>query len=110
MYGSVSSSVSERGVAESGVSSTTGSAAVSAAAGAGGAGAGAGATSRELDAAVPRGALLDTSAHRARTDLARHRHHAPHSTPHSPHSLSNASSVSTPPHTPRQRRAYTCKS
>ncbi|XP_063827858.1 sterile alpha motif domain-containing protein 14-like [Ostrinia nubilalis] len=48
-------------------------------------------TSRELDAAVPRGALLDTSAHRARTDLARHRHHAPHS-PHSPHSLSNASS------------------
>ncbi|CAH0729610.1 unnamed protein product, partial [Brenthis ino] len=58
-----------------------------------GAGAGAGA-SRELDAAVPRGALLDTSAHRARTDLARHRHHAPlHShSPHSPHSLSNASS------------------
>ncbi|XP_052741859.1 uncharacterized protein LOC112044733 isoform X2 [Bicyclus anynana] len=52
-----------------------------------------GVTSRELDAAVPRGALLDTSAHRARTDLARHRHHAPlsHST-HSPHSLSNASS------------------
>ncbi|XP_069359167.1 uncharacterized protein Spn isoform X2 [Maniola hyperantus] len=50
-------------------------------------------TSRELDAAVPRGALLDTSAHRARTDLARHRHHAPlsHST-QSPHSLSNASS------------------
>lgn len=48
--------------------------------------------SRELDAAVPRGALLDTSAHRARTDLARHRH-AQHS-PHSPHSLSNASSVS----------------
>ncbi|XP_060802559.1 uncharacterized protein LOC106135031 isoform X2 [Amyelois transitella] len=48
--------------------------------------------SRELDAAVPRGALLDNSAHRARTDLARHRHHAPHSTPHSPHSLSNASS------------------
>ncbi|XP_075978864.1 protein phosphatase 1 regulatory subunit spinophilin isoform X2 [Anticarsia gemmatalis] len=47
--------------------------------------------SRELDAAVPRGALLDTSAHRARTDLARHRHHAAHS-PHSPHSLSNASS------------------
>ncbi|XP_050563853.1 uncharacterized protein LOC118272816 isoform X6 [Spodoptera frugiperda] len=46
--------------------------------------------SRELDAAVPRGALLDTSAHRARTDLARHRH-AQHS-PHSPHSLSNASS------------------
>ncbi|XP_039755374.1 uncharacterized protein LOC120630274 isoform X3 [Pararge aegeria] len=52
-----------------------------------------GVTSRELDAAVPRSALLDTSAHRARTDLARHRHHAPlsHST-HSPHSLSNASS------------------
>ncbi|XP_041987588.1 uncharacterized protein LOC121739283 isoform X3 [Aricia agestis] len=51
--------------------------------------------SRELDAAVPRGALLDTSAHRARTDLARHRHHAPHAhSPHShsPHSLSNASS------------------
>ncbi|CAD0200712.1 unnamed protein product [Chrysodeixis includens] len=47
--------------------------------------------SRELDAAVPRGALLDTSAHRARTDLARHRHHAAQS-PHSPHSLSNASS------------------
>ncbi|XP_068618172.1 uncharacterized protein Spn isoform X2 [Battus philenor] len=44
--------------------------------------------SRELDAAVPRGVLLDTSAHRARTDLARHRPHAPHS----PHSLSNASS------------------
>ncbi|XP_063363568.1 uncharacterized protein LOC134652327 [Cydia amplana] len=45
--------------------------------------------SLELDAAVPRGGpLLDTSAHRARTDLARHRHHAPHS----PHSLSNASS------------------
>ncbi|XP_073947506.1 protein phosphatase 1 regulatory subunit spinophilin isoform X4 [Choristoneura fumiferana] len=45
--------------------------------------------SRELDAAVPRGGpLLDTSAHRARTDLARHRHHQPHS----PHSLSNASS------------------
>ncbi|XP_063623330.1 uncharacterized protein LOC134795421 [Cydia splendana] len=45
--------------------------------------------SRELDAAVPRGGpLLDTSAHRARTDLARHRHHAPQS----PHSLSNASS------------------
>ncbi|GBP86897.1 Neurabin-1 [Eumeta japonica] len=44
---------------------------------------------RELDAAVPRSALLDTSAHRARTDLARHRHH---SQPHSPHSLSNASS------------------
>ncbi|XP_047534955.1 uncharacterized protein LOC125069490 isoform X3 [Vanessa atalanta] len=62
----------------------------------GGTGGGAGGeavTSRELDAAVPRGALLDTSAHRARTDLARHRHHAPlsHST-HSPHSLSNASS------------------
>ncbi|XP_049874712.1 uncharacterized protein LOC126372848 isoform X2 [Pectinophora gossypiella] len=49
--------------------------------------------SRELDAAVPRGtALLDTSAHRARTEIARHRHHAPHSSPHSPHSLSNASS------------------
>lgn len=47
--------------------------------------------SRELDAAVPRGALLDTSAHRARTDLARHRHHSTQS-PHSPHSLSNASS------------------
>ncbi|KAJ8716233.1 hypothetical protein PYW08_013518 [Mythimna loreyi] len=47
--------------------------------------------SRELDAAVPRGALLDTSAHRARTDLARHRHHSSHS-PHEPHSLSNASS------------------
>ncbi|KAH9642843.1 hypothetical protein HF086_016648 [Spodoptera exigua] len=46
--------------------------------------------SRELDAAVPRGALLDTSAHRARTEIARHRH-AAHS-PHSPHSLSNASS------------------
>lgn len=62
----------------------------------GGVGGSAGA-SRELDAAVPRGALLDTSAHRARTDLARHRHHAPlHSShsPHSPHSLSNASSVS----------------
>ncbi|CAG4950580.1 unnamed protein product [Colias eurytheme] len=49
--------------------------------------------SRELDAAVPRSSLLDTSAHRARTDLARHRHHAPHShASHSPHSLSNASS------------------
>ncbi|KPJ12294.1 Neurabin-1 [Papilio machaon] len=47
-----------------------------------------GGASRELDAAVPRGVLLDTSAHRARTDLARHRPHAPHS----PHSLSNASS------------------
>ncbi|XP_050672107.1 uncharacterized protein LOC126970308 [Leptidea sinapis] len=47
--------------------------------------------SRELDAAVPRCGLLDTSVHRARTDLARHRHHAPHSA-HSPHSLSNASS------------------
>ncbi|CAK1586328.1 unnamed protein product [Parnassius mnemosyne] len=44
--------------------------------------------SRELDAAVPRGTLLDTSAHRARTDLARQRPHAPYS----PHSLSNASS------------------
>lgn len=49
--------------------------------------------SRELDAAVPRGALLDSSAARARTDLARARPHAPHSSPHSPHSLSNASSV-----------------
>ncbi|XP_026316881.1 uncharacterized protein LOC113227983 [Hyposmocoma kahamanoa] len=48
--------------------------------------------SRELDAAVPRGALLDSSAARARTDLARARPHAPHSSPHSPHSLSNASS------------------
>ncbi|KAJ2944260.1 hypothetical protein O0L34_g18243 [Tuta absoluta] len=48
--------------------------------------------SRELDAAVPRGALLDNSVHRARTEVARHRHHAPHSSPHSPHSLSNASS------------------
>ncbi|CAG9793768.1 unnamed protein product [Diatraea saccharalis] len=57
-----------------------------------GGGGGSGGASRELDAAVPRGALLDTSAHRARTDLARHRPHAPHSTPHSPHSLSNASS------------------
>ncbi|KAJ0178399.1 hypothetical protein K1T71_006222 [Dendrolimus kikuchii] len=44
--------------------------------------------SRELDAAVPRGALLDTSLHRARTEVARHRHHSAHS----PHSLSNASS------------------
>ncbi|XP_037294677.1 uncharacterized protein LOC115444413 isoform X2 [Manduca sexta] len=61
------------------------------------AGSGGSGLSRELDA-VGRGALLDTSAHRARTDLARHRHHhaphahhAPHDT-HSPHSLSNASS------------------
>lgn len=40
---------------------------------------------RELDLAVPRAALLDNSAQRGKTDLARHRHH-------SPHSLSNASS------------------
>ncbi|CAK1556131.1 unnamed protein product [Leptosia nina] len=54
---------------------------------------GEGGLSRELDAAVPRSSLLDTSAHRARTDLARHRHHAPHShASQSPHSLSNASS------------------
>ncbi|XP_045483992.1 neurabin-1 isoform X5 [Pieris rapae] len=49
--------------------------------------------SRELDAAVPRSSLLDTSVHRARTEIARHRHHAPHShASQSPHSLSNASS------------------
>ncbi|XP_048487650.1 uncharacterized protein LOC105392075 isoform X1 [Plutella xylostella] len=44
--------------------------------------------SMELDSAVPRGSLLDTRVHRARTDLARARPHAPQS----PHSLSNASS------------------
>ncbi|KAL0872082.1 hypothetical protein ABMA27_004505 [Loxostege sticticalis] len=78
------SSTSSSGVAASGTSSNSVSG--------GGNEAGPRDTSRELDAAVPRGALLDNSAHRARTDLARHRHHAPHSSPHSPHSLSNASS------------------
>ncbi|CAG9087673.1 unnamed protein product [Plutella xylostella] len=51
--------------------------------------------SMELDSAVPRGSLLDTRVHRARTDLARARPHAPQS----PHSLSNASSVRTYTHT-----------
>ncbi|KAM3966188.1 protein phosphatase 1 regulatory subunit spinophilin [Aphomia sociella] len=90
-----SSSTGDIAAASAGPGAVTGSGSVTGVGlgpGAGtGSGTGAAAAGRELDAAVPRGALLDTSAHRARTDLARHRHHAPHS-PHSPHSLSNASS------------------
>ncbi|XP_031768701.2 uncharacterized protein LOC113521486 isoform X3 [Galleria mellonella] len=82
---SVSALVSSREAAAASAASAGGQVSAGVAVSAGGAGEAAG---RELDAAVPRGALLDTSAHRARTDLARHRHHAPHS----PHSLSNASS------------------